>query len=140
LRSHTGHRLPAGSHLPTDTRRQCRHPAAGRDTGNAHRLAVHAPGEDAPGFRCRHDFRALAGKRRDDPTGRRGDAADCAAQSAADPPPDDEHRAVHRASTVCRFVGGATRAENCSSAGVTSGRSGHGCFSLSHVGDAPGAA
>jgi hypothetical protein len=40
---------------------------------------------------------------------------------------------VHRAATVCRFVGGATRAENCSSAGVTSGRSGHGCFSFPHV-------
>ena len=41
-----------------------------------------------------------------------------------------EHRAVHRAATVRRFVGGATRAENCSAAGVAVGHSGHRCLRL----------
>ena len=63
-----------------------------------------------------------------------------AAQSAADPPPDHKYHGVHRAAIVCWSVGCATRAENCPSAGVASGRSGLGCFSVSHVGDAPGEA
>ncbi len=54
--------------------------------------------------------------------------------------PDHEHRAVHRAATERWFVGRATRAENCPSAGVASGRSGHDCFHFSYVGDAPGTA
>jgi hypothetical protein len=74
LLPHTSYRQPPGSHLPADTRRQCGHLAAGRDTGNADRVAVHAPGEDAPGFRCRHDFRALAAQHCNDPSGRRVDA------------------------------------------------------------------
>jgi ACR3 family arsenite efflux pump ArsB len=63
-----------------------------------------------------------------------------AAQSAADPPPDHEHCAVHRAAIVCRSVDCATRRENCSSAGAASRSFGHHCFSFSHEGDAPGKA
>ena len=63
-----------------------------------------------------------------------------AAQSAADPPPDHEHCAVHRAATVRWFVGRGTRAKHCPTTGVASWCSGLDYLHFSYVGDAPGAA